>query len=382
MKERIKALFYLHHAGDIIGFKNGKWIYNVNLEMKKPDLYIMLEMIYDFINSGGITQIDISNMKCHVPTYLHFAMLATILKFSGSYNTREFRKFMTHIMKAINFGFGIENETDSILKKGMNIYLYDTFKLFFEKRNANREDLQHIVHNLGYECSVMNLPVGLVYSNNELIDFCMNMNMLFTSSPISYLSGLTSALFVSYAVKDINIDDWTTKLMKILNSELVVKHMDFSNEKIFEEYFEYILYWEKYIEYRKNNITDFYNRLINLYDILENKKYDNYFGSLGYASIIIAYDSLYLARDNIEKLIYYSTMYNGYTFASGSIAMGLYGAMYGFKNVPQNLQNIPEYYKGKYNFIEKLFVQHLLHEDVITTTSKNLFHDESFFLYK
>ena len=69
----------------------------------------------------------------------------------------------------------------------------------------------------------------------------------------------------------------------------------------------------------------------------------------------MSYDALLDARDNWEKLIYYSMLHVGDSDTVGAIAGGLYGALYGFKNVPDNLLAHIEQKNILYEISEKIF---------------------------
>ena len=78
-------------------------------------------------------------------------------------------------------------------------------------------------------------------------------------------------------------------------------------------------------------------------------------GDSGFSSVIMAYDCLLDAKDNWETLIIYSALHWGDSDTVGSIACALYGAMYGFKNVPDgNLKHL-EFKNELYEIGKKLF---------------------------
>ena len=69
----------------------------------------------------------------------------------------------------------------------------------------------------------------------------------------------------------------------------------------------------------------------------------------------MAYDALLDAKDSWEKLIYYGLLHNGDSDTVGAIAGGLYGAMYGFKNVPEHMLKNIEKKEDLLKLSEKMF---------------------------
>ena len=70
--------------------------------------------------------------------------------------------------------------------------------------------------------------------------------------------------------------------------------------------------------------------------------------------IIIAYDCLLMSKDNYEKLIFTSMINIGDSDTIGSIASAWYGALYGFKNISENLKEYSRYNEIK-DLVKKLY---------------------------
>ena len=54
--------------------------------------------------------------------------------------------------------------------------------------------------------------------------------------------------------------------------------------------------------------------------------------------MIMAYDALLDCNGNWEKLIVYAILHIGDSDTIGAVAGGLYGAVYGFGDVPENMK--------------------------------------------
>ena len=74
--------------------------------------------------------------------------------------------------------------------------------------------------------------------------------------------------------------------------------------------------------------------------------------------MIMAYDALLDAKDSWEKLVYYSMLHVGDSDTVGAIAGGIFGAMYGFKNVPENMLEYIEKKEELIKLAEEIFENH------------------------
>lgn len=63
----------------------------------------------------------------------------------------------------------------------------------------------------------------------------------------------------------------------------------------------------------------------------------NQIGASGLSVMIMAYDSLLDCDGKWEKLVFYAILNPGDSDTVGAIAGGLYGAVYGFGDVPENM---------------------------------------------
>ena len=208
------------------------------------------------------------------------------------------------------------------------------------------------------------------------------------NSTIGYLGGFTSALFAAFAIEGIKINEWPFKLLDILKSKTIENYIrqavkEFKrNETDVEFYLRdshiFIAKWDRYVEdkFDENRNPVKRRSTINLVSrgryyaeafgtqkghIVESqmnqyiKATDTFIGSGGDDSVIIAYDSLLDAGDNWEKLVYYGMLHIGDTDTTGCIAGGLFGILYGFKNVPNNFLEHLEYKKEIIDLGKKLY---------------------------
>ena len=72
-KDKVDAIMILHALGDTIGFKNGDWEFNYGNNIDINTLEYVNELIYEFIDLGGVTGINLKKWKVSDDTILHIA---------------------------------------------------------------------------------------------------------------------------------------------------------------------------------------------------------------------------------------------------------------------------------------------------------------------
>jgi ADP-ribosylarginine hydrolase len=85
-EENYKAIMLLHALGDTIGFKNGEWEFNYfenDISYKTS-----LEIVFHFIQLGGITTIDLKDWNVSDETLIHMAVAKTLLEYNKNNNNK------------------------------------------------------------------------------------------------------------------------------------------------------------------------------------------------------------------------------------------------------------------------------------------------------
>jgi ADP-ribosylglycohydrolase len=252
-----------------------------------------------------------------------------------------------------------------------------------EKWNEDNEDKENKITQSEFRKSggngvtMRSLCIGAFFhkSNDldQLIEFSIKMGKTTHPNPIGYLGGLSSAYFTHLALNKVDISEWPFLLMKLVESDKVLKYISKDSHDEIIGYRQFISLWKKYIQIRfKNNKPIFTKLHSNLifrikffkeftfdYDEFyseKNKSDNNYItiGGSGVTSMLMAYDALLDADDCWEKLIYYSMLHIGDSDTVGAIAGGLFGAMYEFKNVPEHMLKHLEKKEDLIHFAEKL----------------------------
>lgn len=347
MEDRFIATFILHALGDTIGFYNGKWEFNYGF--KDTDIRITLEIISEFIKLGGINGIDLKDWFVSDDTLMNYEIGKFML--NSSFDIAELKKsikkmYMAELKnKKINRIFGITTLQSIESWKTINDEI--NFEIFDERSGGNG-------------CAMRTLPIGLRFYKkkhlNNLIDMSIHTSFITHSSPLGYLSGLAIAYFTSLAINNVNPNSWCKLLLELLESKEISKYMiRFEQENAYHNFIKTIKYYYdifydkngKQIELKtKDNLIsrikifkDIEDFLLGLQksDITITEPIASVVGSAGPTAVIMALQSIIDCDGKWEKLVFYSMLHGGDSDTVGAIAGGLYGATYGFGDVPKKL---------------------------------------------
>jgi ADP-ribosylarginine hydrolase len=339
MEERYIATFILHAVGDTIGYKNGEWEFNYDYKIISNK--ITLEIVYDFIERGGINDIDLSNWHISDDTYFHIATGKALLT---NYTTLD--EFADNLAVFLIEYLPISEKRDIGITTKQNI-----LKL---KNGVSWKSMPYTTSAGGNGAAMRTLAIGLAFYNDEpkLIEYSIVSSKLTHNCAIGYLAGMTVALFTSYAIRGIPIKLWVVELIKILESKEIRKYINLEKTDELRDYTEYMDAWMKYNELRFNEgevVRQKSNRnlvwRLGFYEKHFTKKYHNTRdgtvsygkpGTSGYGTVIFAYDCLLDAGDKWETLVFYAMLHHGDSDTVGCIAGGLYGALYGMSKIPKN----------------------------------------------
>lgn len=353
MKERYIATVVLHALGDTIGFRNGIWEFNYNIPITKPPHHGLSELIlHDFIDLGGINDINLKDWIVSDDTILHMATINTLLT---KYETdKEFINNMKN--EFINADLNEKRIPGIMTLKSIKNFDNDISKNIYDGNGG------------GSGCAIRTLCIGLIYNNinnrKTLIKKSIISGYLTHKSPIGYLGGVVSALFTAFAIENIHVNNWPFELIKILESPLLLDEIiNFEMMAVKNDVKIFIDKWKLYVslKFDKNKNPIIFESHKN--PSLRSRFYYEYFtdkksfiiGSNGYNSCIIAYNSLLDAGKCWEKLVIYSMLHWGDNDSTGCIAAGLYGAVYGFYGVPENNIKHLEFKKKLFKLGEQIY---------------------------
>ena len=376
-QNNIFACIMLGIIGDKIGFNNGKREFMfIDLIPKYTDPQFKnkineytIFMLLDFLKNGGIQGIDINTINYSDDTVMMLSNMKTLLNIKP-YDYDDFmKKNIQYYIKdfknedeMINLRKAGKHTINSIrfLNKNPNIYL-----------NWNKIDYSKYAGGSGG--SMRSAIFGLIFDYNtdinNLIKYSISSCALTHMNGIVFLGSFTNALFTSFALNKINIELWIFKLIDILHDDSKVDK--YIKETFIHVYEDYLKDKNIFVDKLKSFVEDNFNNYIYikeqvktfnpvdriLYYFYNFSTFKNNFfpGSGSDDSIIIAYDSLLMSRDNYERLIYLSMIHLGDSDTTGIIASNWYGALYGFKNVYDHLYKNDNLYDIVMNNSKKLY---------------------------
>lgn len=363
IKDRCIMSFLLHALGDKIGFKNSDWKINYG---KPTSAGTINEFVYEFIDLGGINGIDISEWIVSAETLYNIAISKSLLKYKNVID----KKFIVAVKNNIK-----ETYNNNILDIRNGIKRYDddiTVKYLLKfTLDDDAGTLPYDEQSASNGLTSRSIPIGIAFHKESDLDLLIEMSIkigkLTHNSPSGYLAGLTISYFASLAIKNVSINLWPSMMIELMESERVTKYIDMNISEIKFDYMDYIRYWKKYIDTRfidnkpiKSRSTS--NLIFRIRYYYENFVSDGKImgiGNSGYCATIIAYDALLDCDAKWEKIIFYAILNPSDSNTIGSICGGLYGAMYGFGDVPEhmlhNIEKNKELLKLGKQFYDKFY---------------------------
>ena len=390
----------LHALGDTIGFRNTLW------EFSEGGYDRTLKKVYEFIDLGGITNIDLKGWLVSDDTIMHMETANALLEYNTNDSMNTLGKlFVKYFLKALTI---FEKEGK---ERAPGISTMKALRRL--KDGGEWSDNVYNFYSGGSGASMRSLCIGLAFygvsNRHKLIQIAIESGRITNNSAVGYLGGLASALFASFALEGIDIKKWPKLLLDLFDNGLVQKYIQMSGRGL-DTYIKdspiFIEKWHRYVDdkfdsdgnmiYRKSSIDlvyrcKYYNETFgfrsnnngldgpllgkprcdktleggkgttrsfgitdgrgssskNGNDNSKSNELDQgekgFIGSGGDDSVIIAYDALIDCNGIWEKLVYYAALHMGDSDTTGSIAGGLYGLVYGLDDVSEHLLDHLEY---------------------------------------
>ena len=346
MDEKTYASLVIGSYLETLGYNNGYWEFNFNWNITnlKDANIVTNHIVHHFFSLGGY-QLNISKWNASDDTIL---MLAT--------------------MRACLKGDSLENYIDEYIKilpelkdkkRNSGINTISTINLLSKVRDINKIPFSEKMGGNG--AAIRTSYIGLHYYDNidKLIEMSIESSRLTHNYTLGFLGGLVTALFTSYAYKNIKPWLWIDMLLKLYESKKINNFLKTTN--IYKKYLETEdKFWLLWYKYREERLSKFYLKpkefmyaaargedLLNYTPEINKKNPDfSKFGASGLGATIIAFDSILLSivsdsypidlnSDNLkysyENLVYFSTLHFGDNDSIGCIAGCWFGALTGFK---------------------------------------------------
>jgi len=342
---KFKECLLGHALGDTIGFKNGDW-----------EFMFSLDKMYEFISLGGVNHISFKDWNVSDDTVLHIALCKTLLTNYNSINTL-CETFVAYLIKAYD-----EFSKEGFNKRAPGNITLNAIKSM--KLGVKWNEQPYNINLGGSGASMRTACIGLAYHREQdldtLIQVSIETSRLTHNSAVGYLGGLVTALFTSYAINNVNVETWASRLLELYETKKIHRYIESVGRNVKEYEADSIIFFEKWKTYvndkfkdgvvieRKSSINlylrgKYYQEKFGYVSSTTSDKHHKFPGSGGDDSVIIAYDCLLDAKNNWEKLIFYAMLHIGDTDTTGCIAGAWYGAYYGFEDIPKHHLQYLEY---------------------------------------
>jgi ADP-ribosylarginine hydrolase len=364
--EKFKACLLLASFGDTLGFNNGMWEFNYNLENPGPEVTITI--LWEFISLGGLTHLNLKKWDASDDTILQIATgKALIDKFDNIKHLKN--NFIKEYVKVL----------DQLKKNNRGAGNKTLESIEILKKEGNDNMIEYNKNSGGNGASMRSMAIGLAFRGKEnrkkLIEAAIDSAQITHNNAIGYLGSIVTALFVSFGIEGIHPLKWCDKLIKIFDSKIIdhIMKNKKDNDIYLKEKDYFIDKWRLYLEkFKSRDRGEFFNPIARIEYYAKyfspqikigNKKDYGKIGASGLDSVIIAYDSLLYSIvignnedrqiENIatkfekikdlnntflswETLVIYSMLHVGDNDTTGTIAAAWFGAYQGFKDVPKN----------------------------------------------
>lgn len=251
--------------------------------------------------------------------------------------------------KKINYNIGdfidmvksaFNNQKNNIINLNPESPIISSIEL---SKNINWDEVSYSNNSIDNIPCVTNLPLGIYFCGNAnfrlLIRCSVELTRLTNNNAVSILGGLTSALFMSYAIRRIPIENWPNLLLVNLTSKYIKTYLMYTRPKEYNLFKrDKILFlnkWKDYITKRfiSSNKPNFEKHNFNLTErykwLTDNfSKNSKVPGENVDDCMILVYDSLLSCRKNFETLIVYSSLHPGSADVIGAISLSLYCCLY------------------------------------------------------
>lgn len=356
LKTKYRAVLLLHALGDTIGFKNGDWEFNYHEFDKRETLDYVNELIYEFISLGGVNGIDLSDWKISDDTFFHIAIAKALLHYKKSGDINKLIKYTKKYMYEEALRIWKESSGTYVDAEGntvnFNRYIGVTTSEYIKefKNGEDARDYPYDDESGGNGCAMRTLIIGLCLGKrstwNDMIQFSVISSQLTHYNALGYLAGFNASLFVALAIYKIPIKEWPYILIDGLRGQLLRSFLSLKNLDQVYDHNMYIRYWQKYLDTKfdkdrnplkvRSNINPMH-RIRYYYENFHKGTLSEQIGASGFLCMIMAYDALLDCDGCWEKLIVYSMLHSGDSDTVGAVAGGLYGAVYGFGDVPEKM---------------------------------------------
>lgn len=236
IKEKIEASIMLSSYLETIGYKNGSWEFNYMIETNTlPDNSIMwITLLHHYMILGG-NDIDITGFNSSDDTILIIATAEAVSKDGGIKNY-------------------IKEYLDSyeLLNDGKRQTGLSTLKSLKELKRGIRIKEESSMGGNG--AAMRTGPIGLLWYKDyeKVIEESIIASCITHNYYLGFLGGMVTALFTSFAMKNIVPYKWVEELLELYKNKIIHKY--YPKDHNIDDLNVYMNYWKRYQETRINKL--------------------------------------------------------------------------------------------------------------------------------
>ncbi|UJR13601.1 hypothetical protein I4U23_000614 [Adineta vaga] len=334
--ERYKACMILSGVGDALGYRSGIWQFNSNGKDIQRELYERFDQIEDI-------RIELPQWRVSDDTILHMAVGRALVEHGDRDPSPSLYSIMVKKLKEI-FNDLKNRHPSSSTVSAIN--------------RLSENDWSQPYSAVSNDCTaaVRCMTIGLRYSQPADFEKLMHVSIetsRMTHTQWGFLGGFTSALFTSYAIQQKPLETWSKCLIEILPH---VQHYIESQHRsdlaqTMRSWSSFETFWEEFIPRQGTDIKDLEQRD----DFYRQFSHAGWAGASGTDCVAIAYNALLTSHGSWSELCRRAALHGGHGDATGCIAGAIFGAIYGFENIPkENYENV-EYHHELESIGKNLF---------------------------
>ena len=216
----------------------------------------------------------------------------------------------------------------------------------------------------GNGASMRAMCIGLYHNGiadrNDLIIKSILSSIVTHHNATAYLGAIVSALFTSFAIEKVKIENWGVSLLELfptIHQHIIKKGVSEGELNDVKKFYKKFKTFLENRNIHKNDSRIFFpnnfNNVVIREQIWKEWNFSGWNGASGDDSVMIAYDALLYAKNDWNKLLEVACLHSGDSDSTGTIAASWYGAYYGEDNIPKKQKETVE----NCNFLKTIAVK-------------------------
>ena len=236
INEKIQASILFASYFETIGFHNGKWEFNYQYNITNLNSYCRVwnKLLHNYIILGG-SNIDVTGMNASDDTILIIATAEAVIKGGGMENYKQSYIDSYDMLIDMRRASGIT-----------------TIKTLDTQRKGSTIKINPLMGGNG--AALRTGIIGLIYYNDveKVINESIMASRITHNFYIGFLSGMVTALFTSFAMKNIPPWEWIDRMITLYDNKTIEKYYP-SDHKL-SDMDGYMGQWKRYKETRLNKL--------------------------------------------------------------------------------------------------------------------------------